>query len=86
MGQPASKAERDAKIYARRSDGLALAAIGREFGLSTETVRIVVKQMKLKAWWREIEETTQRARLAELAIGSRAQPSRHAVPTNARDI
>ena len=66
MGQPASKAERDARIYARRSDGLTLAAIGREFGLSTETVRIVVKQMKLKAWWREIEETTQRARLARI--------------------
>jgi lambda repressor-like predicted transcriptional regulator len=54
-------AERDAEIYARRKDGLTLAAIGREFGLSPETVRIIVKKMKLKAWWHEIEEKTRSA-------------------------
>ena len=63
-----SKSERNAKIYSRRKDGLTLAAIGREFALSRETVRTVVKQMKLKAWWREIDEQMRRARFARLGV------------------
>jgi hypothetical protein len=67
MAHPGRNAERDARIYGRRKDGLTLAAIGLEFRLSKETVRTVVRQMRLKAWWREIENNTQRERLARLA-------------------
>ena len=65
MVQP-DKEDRDAQIYSRRKDGLTLAAIGLEFRLSKESVRTVVKQMRLKAWWREIDKGAQRARLALL--------------------
>ena len=65
MVQP-GKADRDARMYVRREDGLTLAAIGREFHVSVETVHRVVKQMELKAWWDEIDEGARRARLATL--------------------
>ena len=50
-----SKTERNAKIYARRVDGLTLPAISREFNLDRETVREVIRCMKRKAEWREYE-------------------------------
>jgi len=36
--------ERDTKICARRSEGLTLEEIGREFALSRETIRQVVRR------------------------------------------
>jgi hypothetical protein len=69
---PSGKTDRDARMYGRRKDGLTLAAIGREFHVSVETVHRVVKQMKLKAWWREIDEKTQCARVACLGRKGRA--------------
>jgi hypothetical protein len=65
MVQP-GKADRDSRMYVRRKDGLTLAAIGREFHVSVETVHRVVKKMKLKTWWHEIDEKTQRARVSRL--------------------
>jgi DNA-binding NarL/FixJ family response regulator len=53
MAQSGGKEERDARIYARRCEGLTLAAIGREFGLCAETVRLTIRQMERKAKWRE---------------------------------
>jgi Mor family transcriptional regulator len=50
-----SKAERNAKIYARRVDGLSLPAIAREFNLARETVREIVRCMQRKAQWREYD-------------------------------
>ena len=44
-----SKAERDAKIYAQRKEGLSLRAIAREFQLSVETVREVARRAERKA-------------------------------------
>jgi hypothetical protein len=68
MMQP-DKMDRDAKMYDRRKDGLTLAAIGLEFRLSKETVRTVVRQMRLIDWWREIDKNAQRARLVRLGGG-----------------
>jgi Mor family transcriptional regulator len=48
------KAERDAKIHARRIEGRTLAAIGREFNLSRETIRQIARRMERKAKWREL--------------------------------
>jgi Mor family transcriptional regulator len=47
------RAERDAKIYARRIEGFTLRAIAREFNLAVETVRRIAKRMEHKAKWRE---------------------------------
>jgi Mor family transcriptional regulator len=47
------KAERDAKIYARRIEGFTLKAIAREFKLAVETVRQIARRMERKAKWRE---------------------------------
>jgi hypothetical protein len=58
------KAERDARIYARRKDGLTFAAIGREFNVTPETVRLSIKLTECKSLWREIEQNAQRERLA----------------------
>jgi hypothetical protein len=49
------KAERNAKIYARRVDGLTLPAISREFNLARETVREIIRCMQRKALWREYD-------------------------------
>jgi hypothetical protein len=49
------KAERNAKIYARRVDGLTLPAISREFNLARETVREIIRCMQRKAEWREYD-------------------------------
>jgi DNA-binding CsgD family transcriptional regulator len=49
-----SKAERNARIYARRIEGRSFAVIGREFGLSPETIRLTVRCMERKARWHEI--------------------------------
>lgn len=46
------KAERNAKIYARRIEGFTLRAIAREFELAVETVRGIAKCMERKAKWR----------------------------------
>jgi hypothetical protein len=46
-----SRAERDAKIYACRIDGMPLAAIARQFNLATETVREITRRMERKARW-----------------------------------
>jgi hypothetical protein len=70
MAQPDGKAERDAQIYGRRNDGLTLAAIGLEFGLAKETVRVTVRLVERKAMWRAIDRNAERERLA---------PLRHAV-------
>jgi hypothetical protein len=42
-------------MYARRCEGITLAAIGREFALCPETVRLTVRQMERKAKWRETD-------------------------------
>jgi DNA-directed RNA polymerase specialized sigma24 family protein len=47
------RAERDAKIYARRIEGFTWRAIAREFNLAVETVRVIAKRMECKAKWRE---------------------------------
>ena len=47
------RAERDAKIYARRIEGFSLRSIAREFKLAVETVRIIGKRMERKAKWHE---------------------------------
>jgi hypothetical protein len=47
------RAERDAKIYARRIEGLTLKAIGLEFGLSIARVREIAKDLERQAKWRE---------------------------------
>jgi DNA-directed RNA polymerase specialized sigma24 family protein len=47
------KAERDAKIYARRIEGFSFGAIAKEFGLTRETVRQIARRMERKAKWRE---------------------------------
>jgi Mor family transcriptional regulator len=47
------RAERDAKIYARRIEGFTLRAIAREFKLAVETMRVIAKRMERKAKWRE---------------------------------
>jgi transposase len=44
-----SRAERNAKIYARRIDGMTLAAIAHEFDLAIETIREITKRMERKA-------------------------------------
>ena len=49
------KAERNARIYARRVDGLTLTAISREFNLASETVREIIRCMRRKAEWREYD-------------------------------
>ena len=46
-----SRAERDAKIYACRIDGMPLAAIARRFNLASETVREITRRMERKATW-----------------------------------
>ena len=66
MGKTDSNAARNAKIFARRIDGLTFAAIAREFELSTETIRLTIRQMDRKAMWREIERNAQRERVALL--------------------
>jgi hypothetical protein len=48
-----SRAERDAKIYARRIEGFTFRAIAREFGLSVAWVREIAMAMERKAKWRE---------------------------------
>ena len=40
-----NRAERDVRIYARRSEGLTFAVIAREFSLNHETVRVIVRRM-----------------------------------------
>jgi Mor family transcriptional regulator len=50
-----NRAERNAKIYARRVDGLTLPAIAREFNLARETVREIIRCMRRKAQWREYD-------------------------------
>jgi transposase len=47
------RVERDAKIYARRIEGLTLRAIANEFKLTRETVRLITRRMERKANWRE---------------------------------
>jgi hypothetical protein len=47
------RAERDAKIYARRIEGFTLRAIASEFKLSVERVREIAKRMERKAKWCE---------------------------------
>jgi Mor family transcriptional regulator len=47
------RAERDAKIYARRIEGFTLREIAREFKLSVERVRVIARRMEHKAKWRE---------------------------------
>ena len=71
MRKSDSNAARNAKIFSRRIDGLTFAAIAREFELSTETVRLTIRQMDRKAMWREIERNAQRERVALLgrAVG-----------------
>jgi hypothetical protein len=59
-------AERNARIYERRQDGLSLNAIAREFDLSRETVRLTVRQMDRIAMWREGERNALRGRIALL--------------------
>jgi hypothetical protein len=46
------RVERDAKIYARRIEGLTLRAIGVEFGLSVGRVREIALAMERQARWR----------------------------------
>jgi Mor family transcriptional regulator len=46
-------AERDAKIYARRIEGVTCKAIAREFGLSKVRVWEIVRHMERKAKFRE---------------------------------
>ena len=71
MGEPDGKAERDAEIFARRNDGLTLAEIGLEFGLTKETVRLTVRRMDRKAMWREIDRNALREHVTSLrhAVG-----------------
>jgi DNA-binding NarL/FixJ family response regulator len=78
MGHPDGNAERDVEIFARRNDGLTLAAIAFEFGLTKETVRLAVRRMERKAMWRAIERNAQRERLASLcrAVGEMGGQSR----------
>jgi hypothetical protein len=47
------RAERDAKIYARRVEGLTLKAIGLEFGLCPARVREIAMAMERQAKWRQ---------------------------------
>jgi transposase len=47
------RAERDAKIYARRIEGFTCKAIAREFGLSKARVSEIATHMERKAGWRE---------------------------------
>jgi len=47
-----SRAERDARIYARRIEGCSLTAIGREFGLSPEEIQLIVGAMDRIGRWR----------------------------------
>jgi Mor family transcriptional regulator len=47
------RAERDAKIHARRIEGFTLRAIASEFKLSVERVREIAKRMEHRAKWRE---------------------------------
>jgi hypothetical protein len=60
MEQPDCRAERDAEMFARRNDGLTFAAIGLEFGVTKETVRLAVRRMDRKAMWRAIHRNAQR--------------------------
>jgi len=46
------RAERDAKIYARRIEGFTFREIAREFGLSVARVREIAIAMERKAKWR----------------------------------
>jgi hypothetical protein len=46
-------AERDAKIYARRIEGVTCKAIAREFGLSKVRVWEIARHMERKAEFRE---------------------------------
>jgi transposase len=66
LGKSGSNETRNAQIFSRRIDGLSFAAIAREFELSTETVRLTIRQMDRKAMWREIERNAQRERVALL--------------------
>lgn len=66
LGKSGSNEARNAQIFSRRIDGLSFAAIAREFELSTETVRLTIRQMDRKAMWREIERNAQRERVALL--------------------
>ena len=59
MAQSGDKAERDARMHARRCEGLTLAAIAREFGLSPETVRLTVRLVERKAKWHETDRNAQ---------------------------
>jgi hypothetical protein len=67
MWEPDGKAERDA----RRNDGLTLAEIGLEFGLTKETVRLAVRRMDRKAMWCEIDRNALREHVTSLrhAVG-----------------
>jgi hypothetical protein len=61
-------ADRNAKIYERRSDGLTLAALSHEFELSKETVREIARRMERKAKWRSAQQSvTSRLPSAERA-------------------
>jgi hypothetical protein len=62
-GKAVGKAGRDTKIFARRNDGLTFAAIGLEFGVTKETVRLAVRQIDRKAMWREVDRNAQRERV-----------------------
>jgi hypothetical protein len=55
IGMNEANADRNAKIYARRSGGLTLAALSQEFQLSKETVREISRRMERKAKWRSAQ-------------------------------
>jgi hypothetical protein len=46
-----TRAARDTRIYARRVEGLTLAAIGREFGLCRKTIRLIARRMDRHTKW-----------------------------------
>jgi Mor family transcriptional regulator len=61
--------DRNAKIYARRSGGLTLAAISREFQLSIETVREIARRMERKAKWRAAQLRGEEPPVAAPSVG-----------------
>ena len=70
-----SRAERNARIYARRLDGLTLAAIAHEFNLAIETVRDITRRMERKARWRKC---TAQLRGAQFALATRQKQDKSA--------
>ena len=64
-----SRAERDDDIYARRIEGHTLAAIGREFNLTKETIRGIALRMERKAKWHEIAANAWRDGLEAASVG-----------------